>query len=102
MTRGKITVIVLASVIIYILLCATFIFATPFMVTWGETKPWYLQVIIFVQDFPFNLIRRNGEVIMSLVFINALFWTLIITVLLYFIAYFTRKKKRNSKTITNG
>ena len=45
------------------------------MVSWGEAKPWYLQAIIFAQDFPFNLIRSNGEIKMSLIFINALFWS---------------------------
>lgn len=73
---GKTTVIILISVTIYMFICAIFYFITPFMVTWGSIKPWYLQIIIFAQDFPFDLIRRDGKIVMSLIFINALFWTL--------------------------
>ena len=94
MMRGKITVIILASVIIYMLLCVTLYFSTPFMVTWGETKPWYLQVIIFAQDFPFNLIRGDGEIVMSLIFVNALFWTLCLAGLFWLLVvrFFKEKK----------
>lgn len=91
MIRGRIIVIVLASVIIYMLLCTTLYFATPFMVTWGEAKPWYLQLIIFAQDFPFNLIRADGEIVTSLIFVNALFWTLCIAAIFWLIL--VRKNK---------
>ena len=90
--KGKIVVIIIASIVIYLLLVATFFFATPFMLSWGETKPWYLQGIIFAQDFPFNLMRDDGEIKMSLIFINALTWTFVIATVLYFIARLANKK----------
>ncbi len=91
MMRGRTTVIVLASAIIYMLLCTTLYFATFFMVSWGEAKPWYLLLLIFVQDFPFNLIRADGEIMMSLIFVNALFWTLCIAAIFWLIL--VRKNK---------
>jgi hypothetical protein len=90
--KGKIVVITIASVVIYLLLVATFFFATPFLASWGEAKPWYLQVIIFAQDFPFNLMRDDGEIKMSLIFINALIWTLLIATVFYFMARLINNK----------
>ena len=90
--RGKITIIALASFIIYILFVATLFLSTPFLVTWGEEKPWYMKVIIFAQGFPLNLIDKDGEIKLSFIFINAFFWTLLVAGLLYLIAHITNKK----------
>lgn len=84
--KGRIVVIGLASVLIYLLLVATFYFATPFMVSWGGKSPWYIVLIGFLQDFPFKLMRDNGEVVMSLIFVNAFFWTLCFASLFWFLA----------------
>ena len=90
--RGKITVIAIASFIIYILFVAVLFLSTPFLVTWGAEKPWYMKFVIFVQGFPLNLTDKNGEINLSLIFINAFFWTVLIAGLLYVIAYITNKK----------
>lgn len=90
--KGNIVIVALVSVIIYPLLVAVFFFATPFMVSWGSPMPWYLRVINFLQETPFSLTQKNGEVNLSLVFINAFFWTACIGALLYFLL-----RKKNSK-----
>lgn len=72
--------------VIYLLLVATLYLAMPFMVSWGGKRPWYLRMIAFMQVTPFNLTRGNGEIMMHLIFINALFWTLLIAALFYIIA----------------
>lgn len=90
--KGRIVVIGFASIVIYLLLVATFYFATPFMVSWGGKSPWYINLIAFLQDTPFNLKRGDGEIIMTLIFINALFWTLCVAGLLYFVARLISKK----------
>jgi hypothetical protein len=92
MMRGKIAVIAIASVVIYLLLVSTLYFASAFMVSWGGETPWYLKLIAFLQDTPFNLTRGDGEIKMSLIFINALFWTLCIAGILYFTARIVNKK----------
>jgi len=92
MMRGKITVIAIASVVIYLLLVSTLYFASAFMVSWGGETPWYLRLMAFLQDTPFNLTRGDGEIEMSLIFINALFWTLSVAGLLYFVARLISKK----------
>ena len=71
---------------IYAFLVAILYLASPFMVSWGGKLAWYLSVIAFMQVTPFNLIRENGEIMMHLILINALFWTLLIAALFYIIA----------------
>ncbi len=93
--KGKIVIITIASIVIYVLLIMVFYFAAPFMVSWGAEKPWYLKMIAFIQDFPFSLTRSNGEIVLSLIFVNALFWTLIIAVLLYLISSYRTNKNHN-------
>ena len=74
--KGKVAVIVIASFVIYLLLSATLFFSTPFMVSWGSEPSWYIKVISFLQNTPFNLTNSEGEITLSLMFVNALFWTL--------------------------
>jgi hypothetical protein len=92
MMRGKITVIAIASFIIYIFLAASLFFSIPFMVTWGSEKSWYMKVIIFAQGFPLNLTDKEGEIHLGFILINALFWTLFFAALLYLVALMTNKK----------
>ncbi|GAB4262497.1 MAG: hypothetical protein Kow0079_18400 [Vicingaceae bacterium] len=74
--KGKVTVIVIASFVIYLLLSTTLFFSTPFMVSWGSEPSWYIKVIGFLQNTPFKLTGNDGEITLSLMFVNALFWTL--------------------------
>lgn len=74
--RGKTTVIAIASFIIFILLSATLFFSTPFVVSWGSEPSWYIKVIVFLQNTPFNLTSKGGDITLSLMFVNAFFWTL--------------------------
>jgi len=90
--KGKLTVIALASFIIYWFLLATIFFSIPFMVSWGSAKPWYLKILSLLQDTPFNLMRKDGEIKIELLFVNTLFWTLCIAALLYGVARLTNKK----------
>lgn len=85
MMRGKITVIVLASIIIWVLLFTLFYFAPLFAFSFGGEPEWYIVVIAFLRNAPFN-VGKAGEVNTFLVFINALFWTLCIAGILYFTA----------------
>lgn len=93
--KGRIVVIAIASIINYLLLVGVFFFSMPFMVSWGNKNPWYLDVISFLQDTPFNLIREDGEMAMSLVFVNALFWTACVALLLWFITGKSFKREPN-------
>ena len=81
--KGKIIIIVITSIIIYLLLVATLYLATPFMLSWGSEKVWYLKCIEFLQDTPFNLVRSNGEVVMKFIYVNAFFWTICLAGLLW-------------------
>jgi hypothetical protein len=92
MIKGRLTVIALASFIIYWFLLATLFLSIPFMVSWGSAKPWYLKILSFLQDTPLNLTRGNGETKMSFLFVNALFYTLCIAALLWGVACLTDKK----------
>jgi len=92
MKTGRVVVFSIALFIIYLLLCTTLFFSIPFMVTWGEEKSWYLKILSFLQDHPFTLTRKGGDIAIGLLFINALFWTLCIAALLYFVARLTGKK----------
>ena len=47
MMRGKITVIVLASIIIWVLLFTLFYFAPLFAFSFGGEPEWYIVVIAF-------------------------------------------------------
>lgn len=78
-------------VFIYLILVLLFYFVSVFMVSWGGDTPWYLSFFLFLQDKPFDLVRANGEIKMSLIFINALFWTLCIAGLLFFALWFMNK-----------
>ncbi len=92
MMKGKITIIAVASIIIFILFVATLFLSTPFMVTWGAYKGWYMKIIFFLQGFPLKLIGKDGEINLIFIFINAFFWTLFIAGLLYLMARLTNKK----------
>ena len=91
--KGKLTVITLTSIVVYFLLITIFYFGSLFMVSWGGGNTWYLQLIAFLQDIPFRLVRDNGEIKMSLVFVNALFWTLCFSLILYLVVRFFFKKR---------
>lgn len=91
MMRGKITVIVLASIIIWVLLFTLFYFAPLFAFSFGGEPEWYIVVIAFLRNAPFN-VGKAGEVNTFLVFINAIFWTLCIAGILYFTARLMSKK----------
>lgn len=91
--KGKYFVLIIALFLIYILLTSTFYFAMPFMVSWGGEMEWYLKIIAFMQDFPFRLIRKDGEVFLSLIFLNALFWTLVIGLLFFILLRLFKDKK---------
>ena len=47
------------------------------MVSWGEEKSWYLKILSFLQDYPFALLRKYGNIAIGLLFINAFFWTIL-------------------------
>ncbi len=83
MKNSKIIILSIASVIIYLLLCTILFFSIPFMVSWGEEKAWYLKILSFLQDHPFALLRKDGDIALGLLFINALFWTTLLIGLLY-------------------
>lgn len=85
MMSGKITVIILASIIIWVLLFTLFYFAPLFAFSFGGEPEWYIVVIAFLRNAPFN-VGKAGEVNTFLVFINAIFWTLCIAGILYFTA----------------
>ena len=72
----------------------TLYFATPFMVSWGSEKIWYLRVIEFLQNTPFRLIRSNGDILVNLILVNAFFWTLCFTGLFYLLIIKLFKKNR--------
>ena len=91
MMRGKITVIVLASIIIWVLLYTLFYFTPLFAFSFGGEPEWYIVVIAFLRNAPFTIVKV-GEVNTFLVFINALFWTLCIAGILYFTARLMSKK----------
>jgi hypothetical protein len=94
MMRGKITLIAIASFIIYIFLAATLFFSIPFMVTWGSEKSWYMKLVIFAQGFPLNLTDKDGEIHLGFILVNAFFWTLFFALILYFVALITNKKAK--------
>ncbi|WP_143961164.1 hypothetical protein [Litoribacter populi] len=91
MMRGKITVIVLASIIIWVLLFTLFYFTPLFAFSFGGEPEWYIVVIAFLRNAPFT-VGKAGEVNTFLVFINALFWTLCVAGLLYSVARGISKK----------
>ncbi len=92
MKTGRRVVFSIALFFVYLLLCTTLFFSIPFMVTWGEEKSWYLNILSFLQGHPFTLIKKGGDLAIGLLFINALFWTLCIAALLYFVARLLGKK----------
>lgn len=91
MMKGKIAVIILASIIILGLLFTVFYFTPLFAFSFGGEPEWYVVVIAFFRNAPFA-VGKAGEVNTFLVFINALFWTLCVAGLLYFVARFISKK----------
>jgi hypothetical protein len=78
--KGKLTVIVLALIIIWGLLFTLFYFAPLFAFSFGGEPEWYIIVIAFFRNAPFD-IGKAGEVNIFLVFFNALFWTLLTNLL---------------------
>lgn len=91
--KGKLVVIALALIIIYPLLIAVFYFASPFMVSWGSEPEWYIKIIAFLQNIPFNLQSKGGEIHMGFIFINALFWTLCLAVVFWVLSIKVFKEK---------
>lgn len=89
--KGKLTVIILASVIIYWLLFTLFYFAPLFAFNFGGKSEWYIVFIAFLRRTPFD-VDKAGEADTALIFINTLFWTLCIAALLYFVTRLTGKK----------
>lgn len=77
MKSNKIIILSIGSIIIYLLLCTTLFISIPFMVSWGEEKAWYLKILSFLQDYPFTLLKKDGNIAIGLLFINSFFWTIL-------------------------
>lgn len=94
--KGKLTVIALASIIIYWSLFSLFYFAPLFAFSFGGKPEWYIVVIAFLRSTPFN-VDNVGEVDTALLFINTLFWTLWLAALLYFVARIVGKPLKKNR-----
>ena len=90
--KGKSTVIGISSILIYSFLVVTFFLAIPFMVSWGGKKEWYLLIIEFMENTPYDLKRGNGEIMVSLIFVNALFWTISFLLFMWVISVMSPKR----------
>jgi hypothetical protein len=61
------------------------------MISWGQETPWYLKVLSFLQNIPFNA-QKNGAINLNIVLINAFFETFCVSVVAYLVLYYIDKK----------
>lgn len=90
--KRKLVILIYILFFNYLLICGIFFLSIPYFISWGSKKLWYLKFIMFAQEFPFSLTHFDGKIIISFIFLNALFWSLLISLAFYFSAKWMNKK----------